>query len=75
MTVVIQRTKPVSAQKSSDKIKQGDIKRAILVRAASPSLRSDGRMVRFDDNACILINEKKEPIGSRITSIYSSLYT
>ncbi len=47
-------------------IKKKDIVRALLVRQKSPLRRSDGSYVRFDDNAVVLIDNKKEPIASRI---------
>jgi len=47
-------------------IKKKDIVKALLVRQKSPLRRSDGSYVRFDDNAVVLIDNKKEPIASRI---------
>ncbi len=48
------------------KVKKGDVKRAVIVRTAKEIYRPDGSGIRFDVNACVLINEQKEPIGTRI---------
>jgi len=49
-------------------VKKGDVVKAAIVRTAKEIRRADGSYVRFDDNACVLINdvEKKEPRGTRI---------
>jgi large subunit ribosomal protein L14 len=47
-------------------IKKGDISHAVIVRTRRPIRRQDGSYIRFDDNAAVLINEAKEPKGTRI---------
>ena len=48
-------------------IKKGDVVRAVLVRTKKEIRRKDGTYVRFDENACVIIDkEKKEPKGTRI---------
>ena len=49
-------------------IKKGDVAKAVIVRTRKEIRRPDGSYVRFDDNACVIINdvEKKEPKGTRI---------
>ncbi|MFA6194215.1 MAG: 50S ribosomal protein L14 [Patescibacteria group bacterium] len=49
-------------------IKKGDVVKAVIVRTKKEIRRVDGSYVRFDDNACVIINdaEKKEPKGTRI---------
>ena len=48
-------------------VKKGDIVRAVVVRTKKEIRRSDGTYLRFDDNACVIIDkEKKEPRGSRV---------
>jgi large subunit ribosomal protein L14 len=48
-------------------IKKHDIVRAVIVRTRKEIKRRDGTCVRFDDNACVIIDPKtKEPKGSRI---------
>lgn len=34
--------------------------------------RPDGRYIRFDDNACILLNQKKEPLGTRVLGVVAA---
>jgi large subunit ribosomal protein L14 len=48
------------------KVKKGDVITAVIVRTASRSRRKDGSYICFDDNAAVLINASKEPIGNRI---------
>src|ERR1700679_2961217 len=48
------------------KVKKGDVRRAVIVRTAKAIRRSDGTVIRFDDNAAVLINQQGEPIGTRI---------
>ena len=47
-------------------IKKKDIVRTVLVRAKKAMRRKDGSYVRFDENAVVLVNPKKEPIATRI---------
>jgi len=48
-------------------IKKGDVVRAVLVRTKKEIRRPDGSYLRFDENACVIIDkEKKEPKGTRI---------
>jgi large subunit ribosomal protein L14 len=51
------------------KIKKGDKFKAIIVRTVSPIRRKSGDSVSFSDNAVILINEKGDPIGTRIIGL------
>ncbi len=48
------------------KVKKGDVYNAVVVRTAKGVRRSDGSLIRFDDNAAVLLNAKFEPIGTRI---------
>ncbi|MFH1427982.1 MAG: 50S ribosomal protein L14 [Patescibacteria group bacterium] len=48
-------------------IKKGDIVRAVIVRTKKEIRRPDGTYLRFDDNACVLVEkEKKEPRATRV---------
>ena len=51
---------------AANKVKRGDLRHAIVVRTAKKLQRKDGSVVRFDDNACVLINKVGEPIGTRL---------
>ncbi len=47
-------------------IKKGDVVRAVVVRTRRAIRRPDGTTLRFDDNACVIINNQGEPRGTRI---------
>ncbi|MDI6774724.1 MAG: 50S ribosomal protein L14 [Verrucomicrobiota bacterium] len=47
-------------------VKKGQVSNALVVRATHPIRRKDGSYLRFDDNAAILLDDKRNPIGSRI---------
>lgn len=56
----------VQAAEPRKSIKKKDIIRAVIVRTKNSIRRRDGSYVRFDENAAVLINEKKEPISTRV---------
>lgn len=47
-------------------IKKGSVERAVVVRISKEYRRPDGTYIRFDDNACVLIDANKNPKGKRI---------
>ena len=47
-------------------IKKGSVSKAVIVRTKKEIRRKDGSYIRFDDNACVLLNTQDEPRGSRI---------
>ena len=47
-------------------IKKKSVCKAVIVRTANAIRRDDGTYVRSDDNACVIIDDKKEPKGTRI---------
>jgi large subunit ribosomal protein L14 len=47
-------------------VKMGEVVRAVVVRTAKERRRPDGSYIRFDDNAVVIINEQKNPRGTRI---------
>jgi large subunit ribosomal protein L14 len=48
------------------RVKKGTVTKAVVVRTAKDIRRADGSVIRFDRNAAVLINNQKEPIGTRI---------
>src|SRR5574340_599742 len=50
----------------NSKVKKGDVVKAVIVRTAKETGREDGSFIRFDDNAAVIINNFREPIGTRI---------
>ncbi|KAJ7612388.1 ribosomal protein L14b/L23e [Mycena polygramma] len=76
IVVVIQRARPVSAAAASSvtavKVRRGDVRRAVIVRTRKAVCRPDGRYIRFDDNAAVLLNNKREMLGTRIGGVVSA---
>ena len=48
------------------KVKKGSVHKAVIVRTKKSIYRTDGTQVKFDKNAAVLIDEKGEPLGTRI---------
>ena len=48
------------------KVKKGSVADAVVVRTRKDIKREDGSSIRFDDNAAVLINAQKAPIGTRV---------
>ena len=48
------------------KVKKGTVHKAIVVRTKYAILRNDGSKVKFDNNAAVLVDDKGEPVGTRI---------
>jgi len=47
-------------------VKKGDVVKCVVVRTAKERRRPDGSYIRFDENAAVLINDNREPRGTRI---------
>lgn len=73
ITVVVKQArsmnKEITGQSANNRVKRRDICRAIVVRTKAPFRRADGTTVRFDDNACVLINKNGDPLGTRVSSV------
>ncbi|MGD9123471.1 MAG: 50S ribosomal protein L14 [Desulfarculaceae bacterium] len=50
----------------NSKVKKGEVLKAVVVRTAKEVRRPDGTYIKFDDNSAVLINNAREPIGTRI---------
>lgn len=50
----------------TSEIKKGSVVRAVIVRTKKETRRKDGSYIRFDENACVLINIQGELLGTRI---------
>jgi len=48
------------------KVKSGEVVKAVIVRTKYATQRNDGSVIRFDDNAAVILTAKGEPIGTRI---------
>ncbi len=51
---------------SNGTVKKGQVVKAVVVRTVSHLKRRDGTVVRFDDNAAVIINAEKNPVGTRV---------
>ena len=60
IVITIKKAIPNSA------LKKGEVHRAVVVRTNKEIKRKDGSYIRFDDNAVVLINDQKEPRGTRV---------
>lgn len=78
IVVVIQKARPISNVSPTgsssgggggQKVRRGDVRHAVVVRTKKETQRPDGRIIRFDDNACVLLNNRKEPLGTRINGV------
>ncbi|KAF8760764.1 universal ribosomal protein uL14 family [Rhizoctonia solani] len=72
IVVVIRRARPISAtalaSATAIKVRKGDVRRPNQERGDA----TDGRYIRFDDNAAVLLNNKKELLGTRIGGVVSA---
>ncbi|WGS66136.1 50S ribosomal protein L14 [Enterobacteriaceae bacterium ET-AT1-13] len=52
---------------SNSKVKKGEVLKAVIVRTKKGVRRSDGSLIRFDNNSCVILNNTTlQPIGTRI---------
>jgi large subunit ribosomal protein L14 len=51
---------------ANGRVKKGEVRKAVVVRTKKQVLRPDGSYIRFDDNAAVLIDTAREPVGTRI---------
>ena len=50
----------------NSKIKKGSVVKAVIVRTKREIVRPDGSSIRFDGNSAVIVNDLKEPVGTRI---------
>lgn len=58
----------VSVKEAAPKgvVKKKSVQRAVIVRQTSPIRRSDGSVLRFDENAVVIVNQENQPKGTRV---------
>jgi len=70
IVVVVQKQRAAGSEGSgtalANKVRRGDIRHAVVVRVKKELQRNDGSVVRFGDNACVLVNKSGDPIGTRM---------
>ncbi|CAK7563860.1 MAG: 54S ribosomal protein L38, mitochondrial [Sporothrix epigloea] len=74
IVVVVQKQRSAASEgmaglSAGSKVKRGDVRQAVVVRTKYPVRRKDGSILRFDDNACVLISKAGDPIGSRVNGV------
>ncbi|ORX92732.1 50S ribosomal protein L14 [Basidiobolus meristosporus CBS 931.73] len=73
IVVAVKKARPITqgfqGTNVAAKIKKGDVRHALIVRTKKETRRPDGRYIRFDDNACILLNNNKQPLGTRVLGL------
>ena len=60
IVVAVRETDPKSA------VKKGEVKKAVVVRTKKEIRRPNGSYIKFDVNSAVLINDNREPLGTRI---------
>ena len=73
--VVVQEQRSASEagqMSGSNKVRRGDMRHAVVVRTKQMTQRPDGSVVKFDDNACVLLNKSGDPVGTRINGVVAS---
>jgi large subunit ribosomal protein L14 len=56
----------VKSASPTGSVKKGDVVRAVIVRTRRPIRRADGSYIRFDENAAVIVDEQRNPRGTRI---------
>ncbi|KAJ5921035.1 54S ribosomal protein L38 [Penicillium verhagenii] len=73
IVVVVQKQRAAGSEGSgtalANKVRRGDIRHAVVVRVKKERQRVDGSVVRFGDNACVLVNKAGDPIGTRMNGV------
>lgn len=70
IVIVVQKQRSGTSSTDIDtaqKVKRGDIRHAVVVRTKKKYQRPDGSVMKFADNACVLISKAGEPIGTRLS--------
>ncbi|KAJ8331566.1 54S ribosomal protein L38, mitochondrial [Batrachochytrium dendrobatidis] len=71
----VKKAKPILADSSTtaasivQKLKKGDVVRALVVRQRKEVRRLDGSYIKFDDNAVVMLNKQGQPLGNRVMGI------
>lgn len=79
IVVVIQKQRSLGQDLSATaqaavKVRRGDVCHAVVVRTKKKYNRPDGSYVRFDDNACVLVNKAGDPLGTRLSGGFIILF-
>ncbi|KAL2110492.1 hypothetical protein VUR80DRAFT_1132 [Thermomyces stellatus] len=75
LVVVVQEQRSSSEagqMAGATKVRRGEMRHAVVVRTKQMTQRPDGSVVKFDDNACVLVNKAGDPVGTRINGVVGS---
>lgn len=64
--IITASVKSLKESESKSQVKKGAVVLAVVVRTRKEVRRKDGTYIRFDQNAAVLINKDKEPLGTRV---------
>lgn len=64
IVVSVKKSRPMDEK--LQKLKKGDVSRALVVRVRKEVMRNDGSFIKFDDNAVVMLDKKGQPVGNRI---------
>jgi len=56
----------VKESEPNSNVKKGEVKKAVVVRTRKELRRAEGSYIKFDSNAAVLVNDAREPVGTRI---------
>ena len=59
-------TASVKEASADGNVKKGEVVQAVVVRVKKETRRRDGTYIRFDENAAVIINNAREPVGTRV---------
>ena len=65
-TSAMSSSAPFARLPPGGQVKKGDVVKAVIVRTAAPIRREDGSYLKFDSNAAVVIDDQKNPKGTRI---------
>jgi ribosomal protein L14 len=62
----VKKAKPGVLDSKQQKLKKGDVSRALVVRQVKEIGRLDGSFIKFEDNAVVMLNKQGQPLGNRV---------
>jgi large subunit ribosomal protein L14 len=62
----VKKARQIDPKDTRTKLKAGEVARALVVRCRKEVRRKDGSYIKFDDNACVMLNKQGQPLGNRV---------
>ena len=66
IVVSVKKARPLVDLSKQQKLKKGDVCRALVVRTRKETSRQDGTFIKFGDNAVVMLNKQGQPLGNRV---------